>query len=171
MDLAELYRSGDVRRYHANPALARHGQNLADHQCRVAQIILALHHDPSVYLLKAALTHDVGEYVVGDLPYDFKRDNPLQASQHALMETIARETICGPDPVLTDEETAWLKLADRLECVAFCISRDWQTYCNPSAGWKEATDDVLDRADALGVRAKVWDMLQRLAMKAAGATL
>lgn len=122
--LAPLYASGEVRRWHQNPAMARHAQTLADHQGRCVQILLQLHPEASPHLIRATAYHDVGEAVVGDLSRDFKRANPALAAAHANLEAGAREAICGPDPWLTGSEHRWLKLVDGVEAAAYALMAD-----------------------------------------------
>lgn len=160
--LAPLYLSGSVQRWHANPALARSGQTLADHQGRCVILILALHPAPSVALLRSAATHDVGEFRTGDLPGDFKRLYPYVAGQHAMIETGARQNLFANDWRLTDEETAWLKLVDQLEAHAWCLHAAPAEYFRHYAGWKEAEAKLFDRAEALGVATPVRALINDL---------
>ena len=110
-----LWDSGLCQRWHTNPELSKTNDCLAGHHGRVAQIILKNHPDPSINLIRAALTHDAGEYLAGDLPYDFKIQCPEIAKQHSLYEAVARDTVAGPFPDLTDIENTWLKWADRMD--------------------------------------------------------
>lgn len=111
----ELWLSGRVMRWHTNPRMAGTGDRLDGHHARVAQIILEHHPDPSVALLRAALTHDVGEMILGDLPGDMKRDMPDLAARHRLEEIIARDAIAGTFPDLSESNQTWLRWADRLD--------------------------------------------------------
>ena len=111
--LSQILRGGYCTRWHANPDLAHIRETLAEHHGRVAQIILALHPSPSITLIDAALHHDAGEPIVGDLPYPFKLANPEFAAAHADIEDRERERL-GCHHYLTDKEQAWLRFADRL---------------------------------------------------------
>ena len=112
---SELWLSGRVMRWHTNPRLAGTGDRLDGHHARVAQIILEKHPEPSVALLRAALTHDAGEMIVGDIPSGMKRDMPDVAERHALVEAVSRDTIAGVFPDLSESEETWLRYADRLD--------------------------------------------------------
>jgi hypothetical protein len=159
--LAPLYMAGEVRRWHANAVLAREGQTNADHQGRCVQLLLMLHPAASPALIRAVAFHDAGE-VMGDLPFDAKRAHPVMAAAHGMIETAARERLCGPDPWLTEVEWAWLHLVDRIEAAAFCITRQPGESMRPASGWPGYLERVLGDADQLGVRVRVSAMIDDL---------
>ena len=99
--------------------MAGTGDRLDGHHARVAQIILQFHHDPSVDLLRAALTHDAGEMDVGDIPSGMKRDMPDVAERLARVEAVSRDTIAGTFPDLSESDQTWLRWADRLDAYLF----------------------------------------------------
>lgn len=113
--LTELLESGRTVRYHTDAIMIRYMQSNADHQWGVAQIILALHPNPSMKLVREALNHDAGERWIGDLCGPGKRRHPVHAREQ---DRIERE-ICADKgisrPWLTDLEEAWIHFADRLE--------------------------------------------------------
>lgn len=84
------------------------------HSYNVANLILLLHPDPSLDLIRAALWHDVAERFTGDVPASFKRQAPAvkQAMKAAEAEI---EQHYGLEVPLPDRERAWLKAADKLE--------------------------------------------------------
>ena len=53
MTVAAVYASGQVIRYHANPAMAHLGQTNADHQGRCVQLLFAFHPGASCALIRA----------------------------------------------------------------------------------------------------------------------
>lgn len=116
-DLNQILRGGYCTRWHANPDMAHIRETLAEHHARVAQIILALHPSPSLRLIDAALHHDAGEPAVGDVPWPVKRDNPDLSTLLDKAEAQERKRI-GCLIELDHDETAWLKLADRLAGIA-----------------------------------------------------
>lgn len=162
MTIARLYLSGSVERWHMNPAMAWAGQTNADHQGRCVLLLLALHPDPSVALIRAVATHDVGELGAGDLSYDLKRREPDLAARHAAFETAEREALCGPDPELSLEEARWLKLIDRLEAAAWVLHRNPREYDRAGTGWERAEAMLLHDAGALGCRDAVHGLLHDL---------
>jgi 5'-deoxynucleotidase YfbR-like HD superfamily hydrolase len=149
MNLAELYLSGEVRRYHQYAALARLSQTNADHQGRCVQLLLALYPAASVALLRAAAVHDVGELIVGDLGVTFKRAHPELASAHAEVEAEERDRITGWRQTLTVHETRWLKLIDRLEAHCFALTHAAAEYRRPGSGWERDEGQLLAEADFL----------------------
>lgn len=116
-NLMAILRGGYCTRWHANPDMAHIRETLAEHHARVAQIILALHPDPTLDLIDAALHHDAGEPTLGDLPQPFKASHPELAAAHAAAEDVALERIgCRFD--LSGDDLKWLKFADRLAAYA-----------------------------------------------------
>ena len=145
---SQLWLSGRVMRWHTNPRMAGTGDRLDGHQARVAQIILENHPEPSVALLRAALTHDAGEMVVGDLPADMKRQMPDVAARHRLEEIIARDIIAGAFPDLSESETMWLHFADRLDALLWAQfhGEDMTT-----TDWRLAREEIARLEFMLGV--------------------
>ena len=121
MTLAQVYMAGGVQRYHANPGMARLGQTNADHQGRCVHLLLALHPDPSVALIRAVALHDLGERWAGDLPAPFKKAQPEIAAAHAEAEQEFADRVMGWRVLddLSREDLRWLKLVDGLEAWAF----------------------------------------------------
>lgn len=135
------YEAGKVQRYHTHPRLARLGQTDADHSWGVAALILQLHPNPSAALLTAAILHDTGERFVGDMPAPVGRDNPALAASHKALEgDLRRAHVYRGDYQLTDDETLWLKLCDRLECIMFAsVTVPDLIYSHP---WRQLADAV-----------------------------
>jgi len=135
----KLWLSGRVMRWHTHPRMAGTGDRLDGHHARVAQIILQFHHDPSVDLLRAALTHDAGEMDVGDIPSGMKRDMPDVAERLARVEAVSRDTIAGTFPDLSESGQTWLRWADRLDAYLFAQhnGEDMQ-----SKEWRLALEEI-----------------------------
>lgn len=146
-ELADIMRGGYCVRWHSNPDMAHIRETLAEHHARVAQILLALHPASSLQLIDAALHHDAGEPAVGDVPWPVKRDNPSLAYILDITEQTERMRL-GCNVLLDDEETRWLKMADRLAGVMHVQ----QT--NPALlklnGWPEDIAALEAMATALG---------------------
>lgn len=158
MSLNDVLRSGYVRRYHANPDLAHVGDTVAHHHAMVAQIVLRLNPGASADLIAAALHHDCGEMMVGDLPAPLKGASPDLAAAHAQIEVEAARRM-GAHYRITPAEAAWLALADRL--AAYVHVRHVAPHVLTRDGWPEARDALLMMAAGLGwkVKAQVVEVL------------
>lgn len=112
---------GQVKRWHVVGHTVR-PQDVAQHSYGVAVIITLLHPDPSAALLKAALTHDWGELVAGDLPRWVKERNPDVAQQLEILEEGNRQKF-GVEytALLSKEEIGWLRGADLLDAWLFAL--------------------------------------------------
>lgn len=110
----QVYASGKVRRWHTHPTLS---QTQADHSWGVAMILLTLHPCPSTDLIREALVHDMHELVTGDVPSQCKSAGYRSVEEaHKLL---FRERNGLPVVNLSDDDAAWLKLADVLEAQLF----------------------------------------------------
>lgn len=150
VDLNEVFLAGLVHRWHTNPHLAHTHDRLDGHAGRVARILLAMHPDPSVALLRAALTHDDGESVSGDIPGPTKRAHPEYAGAAEVLERAEIERLWGRDgDDLTPCALRWLCFADRLDAYQwaahFAPQRIWDD------GWPESRAWLMSEARALGV--------------------
>ena len=149
MTVAAVYVSGQVIRYHANPAMAHLGQTNADHQGRCVQLLFAFHPGPSVALIRAVAHHDVAERRVGDLSSGFKAENPKLATAHGAVEKHWRRIDLGYDLELglTDEDQSWGRLIDRLEAYAFmCLRAPLESRGND---WKKSRAKLLAMASEI----------------------
>jgi len=151
-NLTSIFRAGFVRRWHSNPDLCHTVDRIDGHSARVARIILALHPSPSVALIRAALTHDDGESVTGDMSAVMKQQNPVIASILALAEGVARRALWGHEPDLSDRDRNWLKFADRLD--AYMWAAHHAPHIMDRDGWPELLAWINETADVLGVDMK-----------------
>lgn len=163
MTLAALYLSGETRRWHANPAMAGTGQTIADHHCRAAQLLLALHPGAAPALVYHVLHHDVGEALAGDLPQPFKAAQPDLAAAHSGIEAeFAGAMLGAPLPHLTPREADWAKLVDMLEAYCFTLLRAGAEYCRKKPEWWRAEERILSLANDLGCRDRVEGLIEDL---------
>lgn len=117
-DLYMKLKTGMVRRCHTMPSVEY--QTIGHHSWGVAMILLNVHPNPSVQLLKAALQHDMSEQWLGDMPATAKwRFKSLQAAYNEAEATIESEQ--GLAVELTEIEQNWLKAADLLELMYWCL--------------------------------------------------
>lgn len=141
-DLLAIFRAGFVRRWHTNPELAHTCDRIDGHSARVARIILALHPSPSLGLIHAALIHDDGESVVGDMPHGAKDGHLGTEYRHA--EGTATRRLWGDLPGLSGHDSLWLKFADRLD--AYMWAAHHASHVLNRGGWPEARADLLGLA-------------------------
>lgn len=157
-NLYEILRGGFCTRWHSNPDVANTRETLAEHHGRVAQIILALHTAPTLALIDAALHHDTGEPGLGDVGGPAKWENPVLAEMLDDAESDNRRRIGVDISGLTDDETAWLKFADRLAAVAYV------THVAPHllarADWIDDARRVFEMAGALGVSGRLVEQFE-----------
>jgi 5'-deoxynucleotidase YfbR-like HD superfamily hydrolase len=142
MNFPAIWKSGYVTRFHANPDVP--AETLAEHHARVAQILFAIC-QPSTELIFAALHHDCGELIVGDLPWPFKRANPELAAMHREAEDRALTGILGRSFRLSEREAGLLRLADRIAAHLYGERH------SPGPDWERDWIEVHNQADRLGV--------------------
>jgi 5'-deoxynucleotidase YfbR-like HD superfamily hydrolase len=102
-----------VERCHTLP---HHGSySNGAHQYGCAMLYLELHPAPSLYTLRAILTHDLGERWVGDNPAPAKWSMPkeLRAALAGLEDQCLEAMSLKYD--LTENEAKWLKAVDCLD--------------------------------------------------------
>ena len=151
-NLRNIFRAGFVRRWHSDPDLCHTVDRIDGHSARVARIILALHPSPSVALIRAALTHDDGESVTGDMSAVMKRNNPVIAAHLAGAEYIARTDLWGLDPPICRVDERWLKFADRLD--AYMWASHHAPHIMDRDDWPELLAWINETAELLGVDMK-----------------
>lgn len=106
---------GEVKRCHTFPIIGEYTN--AQHQWGAVSLLLMLHPNPSLNLIKAVQFHDIGEHWYGDMPANAKWELP-QAMGH-MLEELEQKTVrqlIGPEHKgLDDEEQMWLIGLDKLE--------------------------------------------------------
>lgn len=154
-DLLAIFRAGLTRRWHTNPDLAHTCDRIDGHSARVARIILALHPFPPLDLIRAALIHDDGESVVGDMSFPTKSKFKVLADALDEAEEMAIDAMWGQYPTegCGPVERAWLTFADRLDAYM------WAAHHAPLVlgrdGWPEAREWLRAEAERLGAEAGV----------------
>lgn len=144
--MSELYLTSFVQRWHTHPRLAREGQNLGHHQWGCAALIAQLHPEPTTALVLAALFHDVGEAVTGDMPYTAKQ---RYGDILGPMEKESQERLTGYRFHLTDEDNRWIKFVDRLESYLFVKLKSPSVLAEPE--WIKCRDWITKEAWSLEV--------------------
>ena len=156
----DLYLSSFVRRWHTDARLAPTGQTLGHHQWGVATLILTLHPNPSRSLILAALTHDAGELLTGDVPYAFKKfyGGGGVADAVEIAGEAERDDMLGFTLEIEDTEQEWLEMCDRLESVLYVAVHDPDRLRQD--GWKKVRAQIEGWAFHLGVAGPVVALLK-----------
>lgn len=116
-----IYAGGKLKRFHARDTLTE--QNIADHSFGVAWLTI-LQYDiespPRSAVIMAAMSHDLGEHIAGDVPGDTKKRVP---ELKAIMNRLEDEALAsvGLTFSLTNAEERIIKFADLMEGLMFCI--------------------------------------------------
>ena len=161
--LLSIFAAARVTRWHTHPRLSLTHDPLDGHQGRVARIIMALHPAPSAQLLMAALTHDDGEHVTGDMPGEFKADLKCCGSYGdiAEFEDDARDALWGNVHThVSGENAEWLRLADRIDAFMWCGFHAAEELDKPE--WQRARQWIFDASAKLGCNAPVGEMLREV---------
>lgn len=107
-----LREAGAIERAHTLP---HHGSYRVDsHSWGVAMLIFTFHPNPSLRLIKRALTHDVAERWTGDIPAPTKWADGEIAKRLNMAELRIEKTL-GLDIELDEDEKLWLKSCDVIE--------------------------------------------------------
>lgn len=138
MNIEMIFNAGRVRRWHSDPDMSWTDDYNDGHQGRVARLLLALHPNPCVLLIAAALTHDDGELVAGDMGAVAKRAYP---DARAALQVIEDRTTCEmwgipetPTNCLSPDNLEWLKFADRLDGYMWMMRK--ASHLAKQADWK-----------------------------------
>jgi len=149
VSIRKAFLAGFVRRWHTNPDLAHTCDRIDGHAGRVARIILMMHPEPSVELIRAALIHDDGESVVGDVKAPSKDKYPVLFDAFAELESIEIYEMWDVHiDGLNEIDSQWLKFADRLD--AYMWAQHHAPHVMGQDGWPEALKWLDQQAVALG---------------------
>lgn len=110
---------GQVARFHALPNIPPY--NVAEHTYGVTSLLLLLHPNPSLNLIKAVHFHDLPERWLGDIPATAKWNNPELAVAYKLAEERVFNRLGFTEYAkLTKTEQVWLNACDTLELLQWC---------------------------------------------------
>lgn len=115
-------KAGRVNRYHQRQMI--HGEDVAQHSFNMMNTLMILTDgNASKHLLVAALLHDQGEYVTGDIPAPVKH-SLLSIDQNFLLKKMEEQGVNvihnAGMPTLTNWEQILLKVADNLDGLWKC---------------------------------------------------
>lgn len=161
-NVKEIFNAGRVRRWHTNPEMSWTEDYNDAHQGRVARILMALHPEPSLGLICAALTHDDGEFGPGDMSRDAKERWPelREMVSSAEDETVMKLwNIAAPvSDNISPSDYEWLKFADNLDAYMWSqhknrpITRfsDWRKHREALFKFARSKDIVEELVLAIG---------------------
>lgn len=161
-EILTVWRAGRVRRWHTNPHLAKTDDYVDGHSARVAVLALTLQPSLSRDAIIYAITHDHGEYAVGDMSYMVKISNPKIADTLADMEDDARHAL-GFGGLDHPEEMKVVKLADWLDAWL------WMIHHEPHLCAREDWMQQLSRATTIAAELGVSAPVRRLIVEITGA--
>jgi 5'-deoxynucleotidase YfbR-like HD superfamily hydrolase len=103
-------------------------QNIAEHSWGVAMLVRELYRrmgtTPRAELLMAALSHDLPEGHLGDMPAPVKWKSEEIRQRYELLEQEEAERLCVDDyPALSENERVVLEFADKMELLWFCVEQ------------------------------------------------
>lgn len=136
MNLESVLPARHVKRFHTSTFIGQ--QTVADHSWGVAVIALhlcqGLSAEETFMVVRAALLHDVTERWTGDMPGDFKAQNP-QMKQEYTLEEGKLEVSAGISDVLdlAPGRMAIVAMADKLDLMHTIV--DQQKLGNRSLGY------------------------------------
>lgn len=158
--ISDLWNS-NVHRWHASRshALRNSGDTTDAHAARCVTLLVELNPAASCELIVATAYHDKAERATGDTPWGAKFASEDLRETLIFLETRenVRLGIIRWFEALLPNEWAWLKLVDRLDAYLWCQMIDRAELAKQD--WRDAWADILSRADALGVREPVYDLI------------
>ncbi|MCF7700537.1 hypothetical protein [Loktanella sp. M215] len=156
MEPLDIWRGSFTRRWHTHPDLAVHDDPICGHQGRCALLVIVLWPDHSSELLRAAVTHDMGEFRVGDLPAWLKEEAGDLIEDHAAAEHRALAAM-GLLVPLDDDDRVRLHLVDKLDAYLFARHRVPHVVNHPA--WRAARMRIFEAAAQTGVWTAVESMV------------
>jgi 5'-deoxynucleotidase YfbR-like HD superfamily hydrolase len=116
--IALLRKGGDVKRWHTKPLIGE--QTDAQHSFNAVNLLLVLHPNPTITLIKAVLWHDMAEQEVGDVPSPTLWKNGAYGDAYREAENaFLSQKLNLHMATLYHEEMSWLAGIDKLECYLF----------------------------------------------------
>ena len=113
--------AGNVERCHTIP---HHGEySNAKHCYGAVSLVLLLHPNPSMDLIRAIQFHDVAEYWLGDMPSPGKRAMPDAYAMYKKYEAAKLVDVLGDWPELTPEDELWFKAADQIDFLLWAMDQ------------------------------------------------
>ncbi len=133
----EIWDAGNVNRWHANkyPQLRNSQDTVAAHSARVGLLMEFLFDLSPSY----ALSHDLPEKAIGDIPYGAPKGKKYKAAEAKWFD----------DHDMLHVETDQLKFCDRLDAILWALQHVPNLLRDPE--WDEAYHNLIAQASELGV--------------------
>jgi 5'-deoxynucleotidase YfbR-like HD superfamily hydrolase len=147
MSVLEGWQAARVVRKHTLPHIRQ--ENIAEHTWGVLHILLSIYPNAPAIIVKGALYHDLGEHKSGDIPGDFKADNPEIRGHTERYELEAAKRVV-PESMhnclsLLPSELCLVKFCDKLE-FAFSCYHEWMLGNRYSIAPMERTVEMARKA-------------------------
>lgn len=153
MNLQAAWEATFTRRWHRNPHLAVTYDPIGGHQGRVAFLALMLF--PTAHAVhRAAILHDMGEALVGDMDGQIKEDNPDLKDILDRLEDKAMVSMGIPPVSLDAIEADMLRLCDKLDGYL------WAQHHRPDLMWREDWQRARERINQLAAKLRVQGKVQ-----------
>lgn len=147
-DILAIWRATFTRRWHRHADLADIADPISGHQGRVALLAVVLF--PNAHALhRAAIMHDMGEAVVGDVPNPVKERNPALKAELDRIEAIAMAKMGLPECDLNAHELKMLRLCDKLDAILWARHHRYALMSEP--GWQRDISLVKDLFAVCGI--------------------
>lgn len=124
---------GAVERCHGTPHIGSY--SVGSHSFGALSLVLLLHPNPSVNLIKAVAWHDVAERWLGDVPSPVKHNNPELKRVYELIEASHLKAL-NLFPDLSTEEQQWLRGVDLMDLYLWCREQQ-RMGCRNFDSWVE----------------------------------
>lgn len=114
-------RAGRVNRYHQHTLLR--SENVAEHTFGLLNLLMVMTDQQiTAKLLLAAIKHDMGEYVSGDIPSPVKHNLPVEGQMYIdALEDFGVTEIHANEEGLSEWEALLLKSCDLLDGLLKCV--------------------------------------------------
>jgi hypothetical protein len=147
----------DVSRWHSSPdrALRMSGDTTQAHSARMCLLLLDMHPNPTLDLVRAILHHDTPETVTGDIPYGAKQRWP------ELKDALDwAEAEVATDLDLGYSNDPFIKLADRLD--AYLWAHQVAPYVLATMEWRVCHAWIIAEGWRLGIGAQIEGIMQEV---------
>lgn len=142
------YRSTMVRRWHTNPHLSHTVDPVGYHGGRMAVLSIMLW-PGNADLVEACITHDLGECVSGDVPYEAKQYPPLKEALDEIADAWSGDNLLDMHLGLGVVDAKRLKFLDRADAYLWMMTHARKL--RKKKDWKEQRQWLMHEAIELEI--------------------